>query len=28
QELVLFSNEGTTNVLELNVTELDSIWSK
>jgi fructan beta-fructosidase len=28
QELILFSNEGTTNVLELNVTELDSIWSK
>jgi fructan beta-fructosidase len=28
QELVLFSNEGTTNVLEVNVTELDSIWSK
>ncbi|MFS0775107.1 glycoside hydrolase family 32 protein [Neobacillus sp. 3P2-tot-E-2] len=28
QKLVLFSNEGTTNVLELNVTELDSIWSK
>ncbi|MDM5330129.1 glycoside hydrolase family 32 protein [Neobacillus sp. CF12] len=28
QEIMLFSNEGTTNVLELNVTELDSIWSK
>ncbi|MBY0148877.1 glycoside hydrolase family 32 protein [Neobacillus niacini] len=28
QELILFSNEGTTNVLELNVTELDSIWNK
>jgi fructan beta-fructosidase len=28
QELILFSNEGTTNVLEVNVTELDSIWSK
>jgi fructan beta-fructosidase len=28
KELILFSNEGTTNVLELNVTELDSIWSK
>jgi fructan beta-fructosidase len=28
QELILFSNEGATNVLELNVTELDSIWSK
>ena len=28
QELILFSNEGVTNVLELNVTELDSIWSK
>jgi fructan beta-fructosidase len=28
QELILFSNEGTTNVLEVNVTKLDSIWSK
>lgn len=28
QELILFSNEGTTNVLELKVTELDSIWNK
>ena len=28
QELILFSNEGSTNVLEFNVTELDSIWSK
>jgi fructan beta-fructosidase len=28
QELILFSNEGTTNVLELKVTELDSIWGK
>ncbi|MFP7297103.1 glycoside hydrolase family 32 protein [Neobacillus niacini] len=28
QELKVFSNEGTTNVTELKVTELDSIWSK
>jgi fructan beta-fructosidase len=28
KELVLFSNEGTTNVSHLKITELDSIWSK
>ncbi|MEH6992868.1 glycoside hydrolase family 32 protein [Neobacillus drentensis] len=28
KELILFSNEGTTNVSHLKITELDSIWSK
>ena len=26
KELLLFSNEGTTKVLDVTVTELDSIW--
>lgn len=28
REIVLFSNEGTTNVVDLKLTELDSIWNK